>query len=260
MKIEKAVDGSGYVLTSETGSSMAIPHHEFWDICRAGLEIDTKSEVEEYLSQCPDIDGHDLDRIRAFPALVDKITERVIQERIDNENGDQIYEAAKWCIKQHISYLESVNMMKWFEISEDKCISVWYAPDKYDGDQFQMHLEEKCPDGSMNANCEVLSDESYATNDISFKSLCDTLEEVFDDAGVYDEDLLTDKKRIEAVAKNIMVSFGMAIETNKDVSEKGVSDDLDRRIESAEGVKRSQENVAGGSVNKMKDRDVSRSM
>lgn len=103
MKIEKNGEGTGFVLTNNEGDSLNVAWSEFWDIVRAGTEIETKSEVEEYLAQCPDISGHDLDRIRAFPKLVDRITEQVIQDRINDETGDQIYYAAEKCIKEHIS-------------------------------------------------------------------------------------------------------------------------------------------------------------
>ncbi len=80
MDIIKRADGNGFTLTNHAGETLDITFMEFWGICRAGRHLDTKGEVEEYLAQCPDIDGHDLDRIRAFPALVDLITERVIDD------------------------------------------------------------------------------------------------------------------------------------------------------------------------------------
>lgn len=211
MKVDfsKAADKGFVLLTNNSGSTMAVSVMEFWEICRVGSKIDTKGEVEEYLAQCPDIDGHDLDRIRAFPALVDAITERVIDDRIGEETGDQIYYAAEKCIKSHIAEIE--NKVKWFRLSDNKCISVWYAPDKYDGDQFQMHLEEIGEDGKMGAGCEILSDESYATNDISFEALCETLNEILEDAEIFDDEYpwLNTSNTAAMIAQQIFDEFGM---------------------------------------------------
>lgn len=211
MKIEKNENGNGFVLTNHSGQTLNVDFLEFWDICRAGTQIDTRSEVKEYLAQCPDIDGHDLDRVRAFPILIDKITEQVIQDRINDESGDQIYDAATKCINAHIAELE--DKVKWFRLSEDKCISVWYSPDRYDGDQFQMHLEEIGEDGIMGPGCEVLSSDSYATADISFKALFETLSEICDDAEVYDNEAVGSNSDIVAhVAQEIFDAFGMETE------------------------------------------------
>ena len=228
MKIEKNIAGTGYVLTNNEGDSLNVAFSEFWDICRAGTEIDTKSEVEEYLSQCSDISGHDLDRIRAFPKLVDKITEQVIQDRINDETGDQIYDAAKKCIEEHVAEIEG--KVKWFSLSEDKCISVWYSPDKYDGDQFQMHLEEKCEDGSMGPGCEILSSDSYATANISFEALCETLSEICEAAGVFDDEYpwLNTSNTAAMFAQQIFDAFGM---------EKDQKQGLDNVISAAEAKK-----------------------
>lgn len=225
MKIEKNSEGNGFVLTNSAGDSLNVSFLDFWDIVRAGTEIDTKNEVIEYLSQCSDISGHDLDRIRAFPRLVDKITEQVIEDRINDESGDQIYYAAEKCIKEHLSTLDSLNMMKWFELSDDKCISVWYTPDKYDGDQFQMHLEEKCEDGSMGNNCEIISNESYATADISFEALCETLSEICDDADIFADDESAKSNLVSTIAKNIFHEFGM-VDLNKEVKSGPIHEDF----------------------------------
>ena len=217
MKIEKCNDGTGFVLTNESGDSLHISFADFWDICKHGTQMETRSEVEEYLSQCPAIDGHDLDRVRAFPELVDKITEKVIQNRINEESGDQIYDAATECISKHVAEIETKLM--WFKLSEEKCISVRYAPDEHDGDQFQMYLEEIGEDGYMGSRCELVSDEAYATADISFKSLCETLEEVCDDAGVYDDEYpwLGSSNVAARIAQEIFDAFG--IETARAVVE-----------------------------------------
>jgi len=213
MKIEKNSDRTGFVLTNSEGASLNVSFMEFWDICRAGTEIDTKNEVEEFLAQCPDISGYDLDRIRAFPKLVDAITEQTIQDRINDESGDQIYYAAEKCIKSHIAEIEG--KVKWFSLSEDKCISVWYSPDKYDGDQFQMHVEEKGEDGTMGPGCEIISSDSYATADISFKALCETLSEICDDADVLVDDESAHPNLVAKIAENIFNEFGMENDTKE---------------------------------------------
>ncbi|MBQ8248102.1 MAG: hypothetical protein IJZ42_13320 [Lachnospiraceae bacterium] len=236
MKIEKNLDGSGFILTNQAGESLNVSFAEFWDICRTGREIDTKSEVKDYLVECPDIGGHDLDRIRAFPALVDAITDQVIDDRIGDEYGDQIYNAAAKCINAHIAELES--KVKWFALSEDKCISVWYAPDEHDGDQFQMHLEEKGEDGYMGPACEIISSDSYATNDISYSSLCETLREICDDADVYDTDLpWGNTDNIAAIlADQIFDAFGLDTRENSAVAKTtldSVIDNAQKRSETA---------------------------
>lgn len=209
MKIEKNENGNGFVLTNHLGQTLNVDFMEFWDICRTGTKIGTQSEVEEYLAQCPDIDGHDLDRVRAFPILIDKITEQVIKDRINDESGDQIYDAASECINAHIAEIE--DKVKWFRLSEDKCISVWYSPDRYDGDQFQMHLEEIGEYGVMGPGCEILSSDSYATADISFKALCETLSEICEDADIYDDEYpwLTTSHTASRLAQEIFDAFGM---------------------------------------------------
>ena len=106
MKIEKSRDGSGFVLSNNVGALLQVSFDEFWEICRYGNEIDTRSEVEEYLSQCPEIGGHDVDKLMDIPAFVDMVVEQVIQDRISNENGDQIYEAVSKCIKSSMVEIE----------------------------------------------------------------------------------------------------------------------------------------------------------
>ena len=74
----------------------------------------------------------------------------------------------------------------WFPLTDDKCISVWYAPDKYDGDQLQMKLELRGEDGSMGSHCEILIDESYATADLSYDAIFTTVKEIYADVDLVD--------------------------------------------------------------------------
>lgn len=85
MKIERNPDGSGMILTNSAGASLNVSWAEFWDICSAGVQMDTKDEVESYLSDCDIIGEYNIQRIRAFPTLIDKITEQVIKDRIDEQ-------------------------------------------------------------------------------------------------------------------------------------------------------------------------------
>lgn len=93
----------------------------------------------------------------------------------------------------------------WFPLSADKCISVWLSPDAYDGDQLQMHLEQRAEDGSMGPFCEVLSDESFATADLSRSAICETLQEICEYAGLtaYNESSLYD------LTDQVMAVFGL---------------------------------------------------
>lgn len=99
-------------------------------------------------------------------------------DRIASESLEQLAEL-------QVSKNREGKGVQWFALDDDKCISVWYAPDKYDGDQFQMHLEKRRENGSMGPGCEVLSDESYGTSDISHASLSAVLREICGDAGIF---------------------------------------------------------------------------
>lgn len=94
---------------------------------------------------------------------------------------------------------------RWFPLTEDKCFSVWYAPDKYDGDQLQMKLEKRAEDGSMGAFCELIYDESYGTADLSYKAIAETLEEIYWDAGIHD----VDANIIHNLTESVMDSFNL---------------------------------------------------
>ncbi len=209
MKIEKNKNGNGFLLTNSEGESLNVSFMEFWEICKHGTRMDTRDEVKNYLSDCDYIGEIAVERIKAFPELMDKIIEQVIQDRIDDESGDQIYDAANKCISEHIAEIES--KIKWFKLSEANCVSVRYAPDEHDGDQFQLYLEEVGEDGYMGPRCELVSDEAYATADLSFKALCATLEEICEDAEVYDDAYpwLNTSDTAAIIAQEIYNAFGM---------------------------------------------------
>lgn len=100
MKIDRLEDGSGMVLINGNGEFLNVSFMEFWEICKAGDRMNTKSEVEEYLSGCEEIGGYDADNVLDNSKLIDNIVEEVISQRINNENGDQIWEAAEKKIKE----------------------------------------------------------------------------------------------------------------------------------------------------------------
>lgn len=93
----------------------------------------------------------------------------------------------------------------WFALSEEKCISVWLAPDAYDGDQLQMHLEQRGEEGSMGPFCEVLSDYSFATADLSRSAICETLQEVYVYAGL----AVHGESSLHALTDQVMSVFGL---------------------------------------------------
>ena len=72
---------------------------EFWEICRVGERVDTRREVEEYLGDCETISGMRSDLIRGSQAFLDEVVDKVIEKRVGNENGDQIYAAILECME-----------------------------------------------------------------------------------------------------------------------------------------------------------------
>ena len=104
----------------------------------------------------------------------------------------------------------------WFALDDDLCISVWYAPDRYDGDQLQMKLEKREEDGNMGPFCEILCCESFATDDLSYDAILNTLLEVRDCAIHLEHisELPASPNRVlredcPQLAEKIMTSFGL---------------------------------------------------
>lgn len=130
----------------------------------------------------------------------------------------------------------------WFQLSEDFCVSVWYAPDNFLGDQFQMKLELVCDDGRMGPACELVHDESYGTANLSYEALCETLNEVIQDVAFACEEgdlvgVTTDGLvDVTSLARDIIQVFG--IEGNKNAVDK-VS--IDETL--AQAVERSHDGV-----------------
>ena len=104
----------------------------------------------------------------------------------------------------------------WFALDDDLCVSVWYSPDRYDGDQLQMKLEKREADGNMGPFCEILCDESFATADLSYDAILNTLLEVRDCAIHLENisELPASSDRVPQedcpqLAEKIMTSFGL---------------------------------------------------
>ena len=89
----------------------------------------------------------------------------------------------------------------WIPLNDDKCISIWYSPDKQYGDELAMKLEQRASDGSMGPHCEIIFDERYTTSDLSQDSIHKTLLEIYQDAGlpVADADLNSITEKISCV-------------------------------------------------------------
>lgn len=87
------------LLTRDGGESLKISIPEFWEICRIGQRMDVRDEVENYLGNGGDFVGIDANVIRENAEFMDEVVEQVIDNRLSNENGDQIYEAICYCVK-----------------------------------------------------------------------------------------------------------------------------------------------------------------
>lgn len=118
------------------------------------------------------------------------------------------YQEVIQMLEAQIAYDKLPENCFWFALDDEKCISVWYAPDQDDGDQFQMKLEERAEDGSMGAHCELIIDESYGTRDLSFGAVCKTLWEVCVDAEFSDDKA---DEVVSRVAKEIFANYGLEV-------------------------------------------------
>lgn len=123
MKIDVLSDNSKVLLTSDTGKMMQISFSEFWEICRFGNELDVTEEVKEYLSQTPSFNGVASEDIINNSELFEKIVDKVIDYRVGQENGDQIYNVI--CeyvqgVKPH-SLESGYAAWKEFSLSKEEC-------------------------------------------------------------------------------------------------------------------------------------------
>ena len=82
-------DGSRYFINVKK-QAISLSPRDFWAISRIANFLDTKSEVEEYLNQLDSINGVSAKRL-STPNRVKLITEKVQENRLSEESGDQIY-------------------------------------------------------------------------------------------------------------------------------------------------------------------------
>ena len=87
-------DNSGVTLINNSTDVLNLNWAEFWEICRHGRMIDAISEVREYIENCNNIAGVNVDKILANEELIEQIADQVIDDRIGNESGDDIYNVA----------------------------------------------------------------------------------------------------------------------------------------------------------------------
>lgn len=89
----------GVTLINEAGAALNLTWYEFWEICRHGRMIDTISEVEEYIRDCEEIAGVSTAKILGNKKLIERIADEVIDYRIKDESGDDIWYVANEIIK-----------------------------------------------------------------------------------------------------------------------------------------------------------------
>lgn len=87
-------NNDGVKLINNNGNILSINWSEFWEICRHGRTIDAISEVREYIENCDKIADVNVDKILANEELIEQIADQVIDDRIGNESGDDIYNVA----------------------------------------------------------------------------------------------------------------------------------------------------------------------
>lgn len=136
MRIEHAEDGNGMILTNSKGERMQVSFMEFWEICKFGDRMDTKDEVINYLDDCGTIDGIDSNKILEHSDLINDIVEEVINKRIDNENGGQVYDAIKEKVKEFFfkaveieRFTERTNVQLYFDTIDGQnivCVDLCY--------------------------------------------------------------------------------------------------------------------------------------
>lgn len=97
MNISK--NDKGITLINEEGATINLTWYEFWEICRYGRMIDTISEVEEYIKDCEEIASVSTEKILGSKELIQRIADEVIDYRIKDESGDDIWYVANEIIK-----------------------------------------------------------------------------------------------------------------------------------------------------------------
>lgn len=99
MKVELLTKEGLAVLTNQNGESMKISIPEFWQICQFGARLDTQEEVSALLSDVDAFEGIPTELLKANSAFVAEVVDRVLDTRVQNETGSQVYDAVCYCIK-----------------------------------------------------------------------------------------------------------------------------------------------------------------
>lgn len=100
MKVDIMPKEAMVALTRNSGETLRVSLPEFWEIVRAGERFDTREEIENYLADGGTFEGIDSETIRGNEAFLDEVAEKLIESRVSNEHGDQVYEAICFCVKQ----------------------------------------------------------------------------------------------------------------------------------------------------------------
>ena len=86
-------DQSSVIISNNSGESIKLNMMEFWEIVRFGEEMDTRDEIETYLSDCDLIGNIPVSLIIDNEKALKLLTERVISNRVNDQSGDDIYDA-----------------------------------------------------------------------------------------------------------------------------------------------------------------------
>lgn len=95
----------------------------------------------------------------------------------------------------------------WFALNNEKCVSVWFSKDSYNGDEIQMKLEQRMPGGFMGPDCELICDEHYATRGLSFDDIHGTLMDICDEWHIE-----VSAEHLAILTDSMMVNFGLTRE------------------------------------------------
>lgn len=122
MRIERAEDGNGMVLTNSNGETMRVSVMEFWEICKSSDRMNVKDEVINFLDDIGDIAGTEADKILEHLDLINEIIDETIRIRTNNENSDQIYDAAKKKVREFFERPISLMVNEYADDNEKELI------------------------------------------------------------------------------------------------------------------------------------------
>lgn len=174
------------------------------DISDSSFVLCMASTKEEYVNSTPS-------EVYEFNTLQDCIAECAFLRDSAKAKGSPDYFAAyivaedginPW--NQVFADLKLTEECIWLSLSIDKCISIWYSPDKQYGDELAMKIEQRGLHGSMGPHCEIICDERYTTSDLSYTSIRKTLQEIYHDA-----DLSVDESDLHNLSEKIISVFNL---------------------------------------------------